>query len=102
MRQRQLGVHLLQSAVLDLELLELAQLRDDQVAVAGFPVVQRSFADAVLASALCLLHARLPLLQHRDDLLFAESGLLHECSRVWKTLLPHGPIRQGGYTTSAV
>lgn len=58
-------------------------------------LVERRFADAVLACELGHLHAGLPLLEHRNGLFFAESGLRHESSPVWKTLLPDGPIRQG-------
>src|SRR6202008_2973181 len=77
MRERQLRVHLLKLRILALELLQPPQLRGVETAVLRLPVVKRRFADAELANELRDLHAGLGLPQHRDDLLFTESGLLH-------------------------
>jgi hypothetical protein len=77
MRQRQLREHLLQPGVLAFEFLQPPQLRDIQAAVLRFPVVERRFANTVLANQLRDLHAGLDLLQNRNDLLFTEPGLLH-------------------------
>src|SRR4029453_17030947 len=95
MRERQLGVHLLELRVLALELLQPSQLRGIETTVFRLPVVERRFADAELAHELRDLHSGLGLFQHGDDLLFTKSGLLHKSSPVWKTLLPSGPGRQG-------
>jgi hypothetical protein len=83
-REGQLGVHLLQLAVLGLELFQSPKLRYVQTAVLRLPVVERRLADAVLSDKLRHLHAGLCLLQDRDDLLFTEPGLLHKSSPVGK------------------
>src|SRR5580658_1458024 len=77
MRQRQLRIHPLQPSILGLQLFEPSQLRYFHATAASSPVVQRRFADTMLARQLRRFHASLELLQDRNDLLFGKPGLLH-------------------------
>lgn len=88
MRQRQIREHALQPSILSLEFLQSPKLRDIQAAVLRLPVVERRFADTVLANQFCDFHAGFRLLQDRDDLLFTEPGLLHKSFPVGKLYSP--------------
>src|SRR5439155_13728026 len=66
-----------QSAILFLDLPQLAQLRWQQPTVAPLPAVVRLFTDSKLAADLGDRRSTLTLLQGHGDLLFGESRLLH-------------------------
>src|SRR5450631_272290 len=98
-RQRQVRIHALEPAVLRLEFLQAPQLRDIHPAVPRLPVVQRRFTHSILAGQLRHLHASFALLEHRDDLLFTEPGLLHSSSP-GENSTPQWSCSSGGYTVS--
>jgi len=75
--QHLLSQKLLQLGVLVLELLQPLRLGDIDPAIAGLPVVQRRFRDAVLARQIGGLRPSLVLAQNRDDLLLSEPCSLH-------------------------
>jgi len=66
--QHRVGQQLLQPCVLILELSQPARLGDVHAAEFRFPLVERRFADAVLAAHIRRLRSRLLLAQDPDDL----------------------------------
>src|SRR5699024_2808256 len=68
-----LGVHLLQPAVLGLELLEAGHQRGIHAAELGSPLVERRTAHAVLAAQVGNRGAGLGLLEYGEDLVVAKA-----------------------------
>src|SRR4030095_5231981 len=77
-----IGDNLLQPSVLILELAQTPRLAHVHAPELGLPAVEGLLRDAQLARHLGDLPPRVDLLQGRDDLLFAESTLLHRSSSV--------------------
>lgn len=75
--QHLFGQQLLQPRVLVLKRLQPLRLGDLHAAVFGFPIIKRRFSNSVLAAEVGHLRASLLLLQHRNNLLFRKSLLLH-------------------------
>ena len=71
------GQHAFQPAVLVFERPQALGLRHVHAAVFSLPFVDAGIADAMLPAELRDGHARLLLLQDRDDLLLAEPAALH-------------------------
>src|SRR5690606_12767679 len=72
-----LGVHLLQTPVFVLQLLQARHHRCIHAAVLGPPLIERGAAHAVLAAQLRHGRASLGLLEDRQDLAVAVTGLFH-------------------------
>jgi len=86
--QRQVGIHLLEAAILCLQLLEPAQIRSLQAAVLRPLLVERGVADAQLAVNVLHRHTLLGPLQGTDDLLFAVLALAHDDLLVRTAIMP--------------
>src|ERR1035441_10936658 len=84
MRQGQFGILALEPEVFPLQLLQATQLRGVNATVPSLPVVQSRLGHTILAGQLRNLDAGLRLLKHCNDLLFTESGVLHQSSPVGK------------------
>ncbi len=84
--EHRLGEKLLELAVLLVERLQPARIRDLHAAEARAPRVERRVADAVAAADLSHRKPSRLLLQDDDDLLFAEPTFLHRPSPYRRTL----------------
>ncbi len=78
--ETELGVHVLQLAILLFKLLRSLDLGNLRISVLGSPVVQRGVADAVPTETVFDRFASFNLVQNADDLCHCESRLAHRNS----------------------
>src|SRR6056297_2547869 len=86
--QGQVGIHLLEAAILCLQRLEPAQIRSLKAAVLRPPLVERGAADAKLPADILHRNTLFGSLQGADDLFFAVLALAHDDLLVRTAIMP--------------
>ena len=82
MLQAQVCIHLFQSPVFVFQLFQLLQGAGIHATVLALPLIERTFAESVLAAQLIESHSTFGFLQDVDDLRFCELALLHVATPV--------------------